>query len=97
MRCYRRSMLRIDLSAAASVASNRIAAPAIATYASMVRPRGRAAERGTLGEQHHPLGNEQMSKESIWSGLALIIAGGLFIAGNPWRGTGSSKLGLIVG
>ena len=38
-----------------------------------------------------------MRKESIWSGLALIISGGLFIAGNPWRATGSSKLGLIVG
>jgi len=41
-----------------------------ATYATMVRLRGRAAERGRLGEHHHPLGNEQMPKQrSIWSGL----------------------------
>jgi hypothetical protein len=33
-----------------------------------------------------------MSKESIWSGLALIIAGGVVIAAE-W----SSKFGLIVG
>jgi hypothetical protein len=69
-----------------------IAPPAIATYASMVRSRGRAAERWTLGEQHHPLANERMSKESIWSGLALIIAGGVVIAAER-----SSKFGLIVG
>jgi hypothetical protein len=31
-------------------------------------------------------------KESIWSGLALIIAGGVVIAAEPSR-----KLGLIVG
>ena len=68
-----------------------------ATYASMLRPRGRAAERGTLGEQHHPIGNEQMSKQrTIWSGLALIIAGGVFLAATNGAGR-SSKLGLIIG
>jgi ABC-type uncharacterized transport system ATPase component len=38
-----------------------------------------------------------MTKQrSIWSGLALIIAGGIFIAASNGGGR-SSKLGLIVG
>jgi ABC-type uncharacterized transport system ATPase component len=38
-----------------------------------------------------------MSKQrTIWSGLALIIAGGVFLAATNGAGR-SSKLGLIVG
>jgi hypothetical protein len=37
-----------------------------------------------------------MAKGSIWSGLALIIAGGIFLAVTNGAGR-SSKLGLIVG
>jgi O-antigen ligase len=37
-----------------------------------------------------------MTKRAIWSGLALIIAGGIFLAATNGAGR-SSKLGLIVG
>jgi O-antigen ligase len=37
-----------------------------------------------------------MTKRSIWSGLGLIIAGGIFLAATNGAGR-SSKLGLIVG
>jgi hypothetical protein len=37
-----------------------------------------------------------MAKGSIWSGVALIVAGGIFLAATNAAGR-SSKLGLIVG
>jgi len=37
-----------------------------------------------------------MAKGSIWSGLALIVAGGIFIWASNGAGR-SSRLGLIVG
>jgi hypothetical protein len=37
-----------------------------------------------------------MAKGSIWSGVALIVAGGVFLAATNGAGR-SSKLGLIVG
>ena len=37
-----------------------------------------------------------MTKGSIWSGVALIVAGGVFLAATNGSGR-TSKLGLIVG